>query len=84
MDDDLEPMADPAGRNSTGNETAAGQAEHDEHVPVWVDRGVLQMPPDVGTPLILIGPGTGVAPFRAFLEERAAMKVAGVSTGVAL
>ncbi len=38
---------------------------------VWTERGALRMPPDAATPLLLVGPGTGVAPFRAFVQQRA-------------
>ncbi|XP_008423034.1 NADPH-dependent diflavin oxidoreductase 1 [Poecilia reticulata] len=39
-------------------------------VPLWVKRGGLRFPPDLDTPVVLVGPGTGVAPFRAALQER--------------
>lgn len=39
-------------------------------VAVWAEQGALRMPKDMTVPLILVGPGTGVAPFRCFLQHR--------------
>jgi sulfite reductase (NADPH) flavoprotein alpha-component len=42
-------------------------------VPVHVERNErFRLPADPDTPVIMIGPGTGIAPFRAFMQQREA------------
>ncbi|TPX07343.1 uncharacterized protein E0L32_010765 [Thyridium curvatum] len=51
------------------------------HVPVHVRHSNFKLPSDPSKPVILIGPGTGVAPFRAFVQERAKQAADGENVG---
>ncbi|MER7922203.1 bifunctional nitrate reductase/sulfite reductase flavoprotein subunit alpha [Streptomyces sp. NPDC096057] len=49
-------------------------AEEGTEVPVFVRRSPHFRPPaDPATPMVMVGPGTGVAPFLGFLHERRAL-----------
>ena len=76
---------DPLGRTRTGQATRylstlpVGAA-----VTVSVKPSVMKLPASDTAPLIMAGLGTGLAPFRAFVQHRAMQKAAGKEIGAIL
>jgi sulfite reductase (NADPH) flavoprotein alpha-component len=49
----------------------ADRASISDRLPLYIQPNKrFRLPSDSGTPMIMIGPGTGIAPFRGFLHER--------------
>lgn len=59
--------------NFLGNRMKVGVTE----VPVFVASSHFRLPEDGARDVIMVGPGTGIAPFRAFIQERAAAGATG-------
>jgi cytochrome P450/NADPH-cytochrome P450 reductase len=66
------------------NYLAGRRAGETIHATVRETKAGFRLPDDASVPIIMVGPGTGLAPFRGFLQERAALKAKGASLGPAM
>lgn len=73
---------DAHGRKRTGvcSGQCAERTDTGDHLSVFVQKNQnFKLPENPDTPIIMIGAGTGVAPYRAFLEEREEEEASGKS-----
>nr|XP_055064009.1 NADPH--cytochrome P450 reductase isoform X2 [Misgurnus anguillicaudatus]XP_055064010.1 NADPH--cytochrome P450 reductase isoform X2 [Misgurnus anguillicaudatus] len=54
---------------------------HTPTVPMYVRRSQFRLPFKPSNPVVMIGPGTGIAPFMGFIQERAWLKEQGKDVG---
>ncbi len=66
------------------NYLAGRRAGDTVHATVRETKAGFRLPEDSTLPVVMIGPGTGLAPFRGFLQERAAQKAKGAALGPAM
>jgi sulfite reductase (NADPH) flavoprotein alpha-component len=65
-------------RHGVASTFLANRVGDEGQVPVYIDNNPnFRLPEDPDAPIIMVGPGTGVAPFRAFLAEREVMGAKG-------
>jgi sulfite reductase (NADPH) flavoprotein alpha-component len=73
---------DPKGRDRFGQATRyLNDLKVGSPVTVSVKPSVMKLPPKTTAPIIMAGLGTGLAPFRAFVQERAYQKQQGHEIG---
>lgn len=73
---------DVEGRARTGGASGylADRLEEEGELRVFIEHNDnFRLPANSQTPVIMIGPGTGIAPFRAFIQQRAAEGAEGLN-----
>ncbi|MGA2287575.1 bifunctional cytochrome P450/NADPH--P450 reductase [Bradyrhizobium sp.] len=71
-------------KGSCSNYLAGRRAGQTVHATIRETKAGFRLPGDSAVPIIMIGPGTGLAPFRGFLQERAALQAGGARLGPAM
>ncbi len=67
-------------RNGVASTHLTDRLEAGASIPVYVQRNEhFRLPADPDTPIVMIGAGTGVAPYRAFMQQREALGLEGRS-----
>lgn len=72
------PHEDGTVRSGGASSFLADRLEEGAEVRVFVEHNDnFRLPANPDTPVIMVGPGTGIAPFRAFMQEREAIGASG-------
>ncbi|XP_017153626.1 NADPH--cytochrome P450 reductase isoform X1 [Drosophila miranda] len=76
----------PTGRTNKGVATTylknkVPNGSEEVKVPVFIRKSQFRLPTKPETPIIMVGPGTGLAPFRGFIQERQFLRDEGKTVG---
>nr|XP_036221356.1 NADPH--cytochrome P450 reductase isoform X1 [Bactrocera oleae]XP_036221357.1 NADPH--cytochrome P450 reductase isoform X1 [Bactrocera oleae]XP_036221358.1 NADPH--cytochrome P450 reductase isoform X1 [Bactrocera oleae] len=75
----------PTGRINNGVATTylkkKKPGDEDVRVPVFIRKSQFRLPTKPEIPIIMVGPGTGLAPFRGFIQERQYLRDEGKNVG---
>ncbi|XP_016991299.1 NADPH--cytochrome P450 reductase [Drosophila rhopaloa] len=76
----------PTGRTNKGVATTylknkQPHSGEEVKVPVFIRKSQFRLPTKPETPIIMVGPGTGLAPFRGFIQERQFLRDEGKNVG---
>ncbi|MDR2628934.1 MAG: hypothetical protein LBC30_03025 [Puniceicoccales bacterium] len=68
-------------RNGIASNYLAHHANIGEGIRIFVVKSMFALPTNAESNIIMVGPGTGIAPFRGFLQERQCMAAKGDKVG---
>ncbi|PSC71305.1 NADPH-cytochrome P450 reductase isoform A [Micractinium conductrix] len=74
----------PTGREHEGVASSwLAAAKRGHRIPIFLRHSTFKLPADPAVPVVMVGPGTGLSPFRGFLQHRGELARAGRKLGPA-